>query len=85
MEMKEIIEKVNEILIDEFEVEPDVITPEAPLRETLDLDSLDYVDLVVAIESISGVKLGEDDFKDIVTFKDFYDVLQSKIQLKEEA
>lgn len=84
MEMNEIIEKVNEVLVDEFEVEIDTIKPEANLRETLDLDSLDYVDLVVAIESISGVKLGEEDFKGIETFKDFYDVLHSKVVEKQD-
>lgn len=84
MEMNEIIEKVNEVLVDEFEVEVDTIKPEANLRETLDLDSLDYVDLVVAIESISGVKLGEEDFKGIDTFKDFYDTLHSKVAEKQD-
>jgi acyl carrier protein len=82
MNIEEIIEKVNEILVDEFEVELDTIQPEANLRETLNLDSLDYVDLVVSIESISGVKLGEADFKEIVTFKDFYQVLFKKISEK---
>lgn len=84
MEMNEIIEKVNEVLVDEFEVEIDTIKPDANLRETLDLDSLDYVDLVVAIESISGVKLGEEDFKGIETFQDFYDVLHSKVGEKQD-
>jgi acyl carrier protein len=84
MEMNEIIEKVNEVLVDEFEVEIDTIKPDANLRETLDLDSLDYVDLVVAIESISGVKLGEEDFKEIETFKDFYDKLHSKVAEKQD-
>lgn len=84
MEMNEIIEKVNEVLVDEFEVEIDTIKPDANLREALDLDSLDYVDLVVAIESISGVKLGEEDFKGIETFKDFYDVLHSKVAEKQD-
>jgi acyl carrier protein len=82
MEMNDIIEQVNEVLVDEFEVEADTITPEANLRETLDLDSLDYIDLVVAIESISGVKLDEDDFKSIASFKDFYEVLQAKTSVK---
>ena len=80
--MNKIIEQVNEVLVDEFEVEADTIVPDANLRETLDLDSLDYGDLVVAIESISGVKLGEEDFKGIETFQDFYNVLQSKITEK---
>ena len=36
-------------LSEEFEVDPSTITPEAPMKETLALDSLDYVDLVVAV------------------------------------
>jgi acyl carrier protein len=83
MNIEEIIEKVNEILVEEFEVDLDSISPEANLRETLNLDSLDYVDLVVSIESITGVKLGEADFKDIVSFEDFYHVLHAKILAKE--
>ncbi len=83
MNIEEIIEKVNEILVEEFEVDVDTIVPDANLRETLNLDSLDYVDLVVSIESISGVKLGEADFKEIVTFQDFYQVLYAKVQEKE--
>jgi len=82
MSIEEVIEKVNEILVEEFEVDLHSIKPEANLRETLNLDSLDYVDLVVSIESISGVKLGEADFKDIVTFDDFYQVLYGKMMAK---
>jgi acyl carrier protein len=84
MKIEEIIEKANAILVEEFEVDIDTISPEANLRDTLSLDSLDYVDLVVSIESISGVKLGEEDFKDIVTFEDFYNVLHKKVLAKTE-
>jgi len=52
-----IIEKVDAFLIDEFEVEEDAIAPGANLKDTLGLDSLDFVDLVVAVESNFGVKL----------------------------
>lgn len=80
---KEVIEeKVNEILIEEFEVDGDTIVSEANLRETLGLDSLDYVDLVVAIEANFGVKLGEADFVNIVSFEDFYNLIGAKIKQK---
>lgn len=82
MNKTEILEKVNEILIDEFEVDGDTIESEANLRETLGLDSLDYVDLVVAIEANFGVKLGEADFVNIVSFDDFYNLIDAKIKLK---
>lgn len=77
--MKAIIDQIRDVLSDEFEIDVDEILPHANLRETLDLDSLDYVDLVVAIESISGVKLGEEDFKEVETFADFYKVIEIKM------
>lgn len=82
MNKEEIIEIINGFLVDEFEVDGDVITSEAPLKETLGLDSLDYVDLVVVIESNFGVKLGEADFVGIVSFQDFYDLIENKIKAK---
>ena len=80
MTQEEIIETVNGFLVDEFEVEESKISPEANLRTTLELDSLDYVDLVVSIEANFGVKLGEADFVGIATFQDFYNLIESKIQ-----
>ncbi|UOK42957.1 MULTISPECIES: acyl carrier protein [Flavobacterium] len=77
-----ILEKINEIFVDEFEVDADIISPESNLKDTLGLDSLDYVDLVVAIESNFGVKLGEADFAGISTFNDFYKLIETKIQNK---
>lgn len=82
MTNEEIIEKINEFLVDEFEVDADEITPEAPLKETLDLDSLDYVDLVVVIESNFGFKVKGEDFTDITTFQDFYDYVIEKVNNK---
>ena len=82
MKIEEIIDKVNEILIEEFEVDAEVIEAGKNLKETLDLDSLDYVDLVVIIESNFGVKLVESDFMGMVTFQDFYHIINNKIAAK---
>ena len=68
--------------MEEFEVDGDTITPEANLKDTLGLDSLDYVDLVVTIEANFGVKLGEADFVGIATFQNFYDLIENKIKAK---
>ena len=74
-----IIEKINEFLIDEFEVDESLISEEAPLIETLDLDSLDYVDLVVVIESNFGFKVKAEDFQTMKTIGDFYSYCDSKV------
>lgn len=82
MEKERIITIVNEFLINEFEIDAGDIQNNAPLKETLGLDSLDYIDLVVIIESNFGVKLGEADFKKMITFDDFYTAIQDKIEAK---
>ena len=82
MNKEAIIEKINGFLIEEFEVDGDDIRPEAILKDTLGLDSLDYVDLVVSIESNFGVKLVETDFLLIDSFQNFYDLIEIKLKRK---
>lgn len=82
MTKEEIIKTVNGFLVDEFEVVESKITSEANLRETLELDSLDYVDLVVVIESNFGFKVKGEDFTTIHTFEDFYNYCYNKVQEK---
>ena len=82
MKRDEIIATINDILVEEFEVDRSVIAPEANFRESLGLDSLDYVDLVVVIRETFGVKLVEADFKPIVSFNDFYTILEEKINAR---
>ena len=74
-----IVEKINYFLVDEFEVEEEEIAPDANLKSTLELDSLDFVDLVVAIEANFGVKLVGEDFLNVITLQDFYDLIERKI------
>ncbi|HEY1195161.1 MULTISPECIES: acyl carrier protein [Flavobacterium] len=82
MNKEEIIARINGFLVDEFEVDNDDIEPNANLKDTLGLDSLDYVDLVVSIESNFGVKLVEADFVGISDFQSFYDLIETKIKAK---
>jgi len=79
MNKEVIIDKINNFLIDEFEVEAKDVLPEANLKETLELDSLDFVDLVVSIETNFGVKLISEDFINVVTLQDFYDLIENKL------
>lgn len=79
MEKDLIIHKINDFLIDEFEVDAEELKPEAKLKEALELDSLDFVDLVVSVEENFDVKLVADDFVSIITLKDFYDFIDDKL------
>ncbi len=82
MTKQEIIDKCMAFFTEEFEVDGTKISGDANLRETLDLDSLDYVDLVVVIESNFGFKVKGEDFVNIHTFDDFYNYCFNKIQEK---
>lgn len=84
MDYDSIVKKTNHFLVEEFEVEEDEIAPEKDLKETLDLDSLDYVDLVVVIEDNFGFKVNGEDFKEIVTFQDFYNYISNRLENKLE-
>ena len=77
MENEEIIERINQFLSQEFEIDEELMVPDANLKATLDLDSLDYIDLVVVIESNFSFKVKPEDFTGIVTFQDFYDYVIS--------
>lgn len=79
MTNEEIKEKLTVVLANEFEVDASIITPDAPLMETLDLDSLDLVDVVVLIEQNFGVTLKGPDFVGVKTFEDFYNLISAKV------
>jgi acyl carrier protein len=79
MNRSEIITTTKRFLSEEFEVDQELILEDNNLKETLDLDSLDYVDLVVVIEDNLGFKPTAEDFKTIVTFNDFYNLAEEKL------
>lgn len=74
-----LVNKINTILADEFEVDANIIVPEASLMESLNLDSLDLVDLVVLIEQNFGFTVKAKDFIGIKTFDDFYHFINSRM------
>jgi acyl carrier protein len=79
MTREAIIKTTINFLSEEFEIPSEDIIPENNLQETLDLDSLDYVDLVVVIEENLGFKPTREDFEQVSTFSDFYDLAEKKV------
>lgn len=78
MEKNELIAKINETLADEFEVEVSDITPDANIKETLQLDSLSLVDMVALIESEFGVKIQGAEMVKVQTFQALYDFIAER-------
>lgn len=77
MNKTEIIEKINAMLTEELEIEPDLIRPEALLKEDLEIDSLDFVDVVVLINDEFGFRPTTEEMKKLKTLNDLYEFIAS--------
>jgi acyl carrier protein len=71
----DIFRRVTEILEEQFEVDPESITPDARLREDLDIDSIDAVNLIIELKSFTEKKLAIDSFRDVRTIRDVVDAV----------
>ena len=82
MTEQEIVEIVNEVFEDYFEIEGKRLLPEANIFEDLELDSLDVVDLVVAMQEKFKVRIRDDErIRSIRTLGDVYEfVLRLKFE-----
>jgi acyl carrier protein len=79
---QEIITAVNEVLEEYFEIERERLVPEANIFEDLELDSLDIVDLVVALQKKFEVRIRDDER--IRHIRTLGDVHQFILTLREE-
>ena len=76
MTREEIIAQVNSLLAEEFEVEETEFAPDANLKETLNLDSINLVDLIALVQFTSKITIPVEDLKKIQTFTDLYDYIE---------
>ncbi len=76
----EIFERLKELLLKEFGLREDQVTPAARLIEDLDLDSIDWVDMAVALEAATGRKLKEEDLGSIRVVQDVVDAIYRRLQ-----
>ncbi len=72
MDIQAVIDRVNEILVEEFELDDEAVVPEATLREDLQLDSLDGMDLIVALEKEFEVRVDEKELMKLQTVGDVH-------------
>ncbi|MGL1862118.1 MAG: phosphopantetheine-binding protein [Pseudodesulfovibrio sp.] len=75
----EVIQLVNELLAEEFELKIEQMKPEALFKDDLDLDSLDAVDMVVVLEQEFKFKIKKDEaFRSIRTLGDLHSFVLEK-------
>jgi len=76
MTREEIIEQVNNLLEEEFEVEQSEFISDANLKETLGLDSINLVDLIALVQMTYKITIPVEELKLIQTFNDLYDYIE---------
>ena len=81
MDREEIIQAVNSIFIDRFELDESELTPETSIADDLQLDSLDIVDMIVGLQQKFGINLRENkEIRTVRTLGDVYDLFEKLIQ-----
>lgn len=78
MNRAEIEEKVKTILIDDLEIDESKVFPDARLKDDMEIDSLDFVDIVVYVEKTFGFKIEREDMVGIKTLSEFCDYVERK-------
>lgn len=76
--MASIEDKVKECIVSQLGVNEDEVTPEASFIDDLGADSLDIVELVMALEDKFGIEIPDEDVEKMRTVKDAIDYVNSK-------
>ena len=80
MTREEIISQVNGLLAEEFEIDESEFAPEANLKETLGLDSINLVDLIALVQFTYKITIPVEDLKTIQTFENLYDYIEQHLE-----
>ena len=75
----ETFEKFRECAVEVLQVPADKVTKEARFAEDLDADSLDLVELVMALEETFDVSVEETELEGIETIGQAYDLITAKL------
>lgn len=79
MDRNEAMTKFTQNTVEVLAVDPAKVTPEASFADDLGADSLDLVELVMALEETFNIEVGEDELKDISTVGEAFDLIYAKL------
>lgn len=77
MDRSAIFEKTKALIVDQFKIDADKVVEEAAFIDDLNADSLDIVDLVMALEDEFGVSIPDEDAESIKTVGDAVSYIES--------
>ena len=76
---EELFDRFRNCAVEVLSVDADKVVPEAKFGDDLDADSLDLVELVMALEEEFGIEVPEEDLEGIETVGQAYDLVVSKL------
>ena len=79
MENAEAFDKFKQCAVEVLQVEPDKVTPEANFADDLDADSLDLVELVMALEEQFDITVDESELEGVETVGQAFQLVTSKL------
>ncbi|MBC8596441.1 acyl carrier protein [Qingrenia yutianensis] len=72
-------EKIKNIIVEQLGIDESKVTPEASFIDDLGADSLDMVELIMAIEEEFEIEVPEEEAENIVTVSDAMNYINSKV------
>ncbi|MFW5770319.1 MAG: acyl carrier protein [Spirochaetota bacterium] len=72
-------DKIKKIIVDQLGVDDSEVTPEASFVDDLGADSLDTVELVMALEEEYGIEIPDEDAEKLLTVEDVIKYIEAKL------
>lgn len=79
MDRNEALSKFTDAAVEVLAVDPSKVTMEASFSDDLGADSLDLVELVMALEETFDIEVAEDELKDIRTVGEAFELIYAKL------
>ncbi|HEY5093216.1 MAG TPA: acyl carrier protein [Acidimicrobiales bacterium] len=79
MDRNEALSKFTDNVVEVLAVDPSKVTLEASFSDDLGADSLDLVELVMALEETFDIEVAEDELKDIRTVGESFELIYAKL------
>ncbi|MFC1665734.1 acyl carrier protein [Pseudomonadota bacterium] len=79
MNSQQILEKLQDLLENDFDIEREKVTPDARLYDDLDIDSIDTVDLMAWMVKLTGKRVKPEDFRNVRTIGDLIEELKKQL------
>ena len=80
MSSEEIFEKIKNIIIEQLQVSETTVTEEASFIDDLGADSLDLVELIMALEEEFGIEIPDSDAEKVVSVGDVVNYIKENVK-----